>query len=342
MKTALARLVFGILLSVWATNSFSTRIKDIVNIRGFRANQLIGYGLVVGLAGTGDTSASVVSMRSASSLLKRLGIQTSPQELVAGSYAQVVATSELPPFAKNGDKLDIRLSTLGDATSLAGGTLLLTPLYAADQNLYVMAQGPVVVGGASGVGKEVLTVAMVQGGGVVEREFIPSLTNGDAIVLSLKKPDFLTNYRVAKQVNQYFKGFYAKSINPSTISVKIPPLYKNDLVAFIAALEILDVEVDRKAVIVMNEKTGTIVMGQSVTIDPVTISHGELSITIKEDENSNDKKNAAEHAIVAIKGVTVGELIDALNQLGVKPKDLVDILRTMHVAGALHAELELL
>lgn len=336
-----------LIFMLYGAFSYAARLKDIVNIRGIRSNQLIGYGLVIGLSKTGDSKASLASIRSAANLLKNLGVEVDPKDLVSGSYASIVATAQLPAFARNGDKIDIRLSTLGDAKSLAGGTLLMTPMKALDGQTYVMAQGPVLVGQATGEGVQVLTVASVPMGGVVEKEFLPDFASGGVITLSLKQSDFVTNHRIVKAINHHFKGFYANSESQSSIQVSIPDTYGKDHVSFLAELESIDIKVDQKSVVILNEKTGTIVMGQHIGVEPVTISHGNLSITVKasaQESGSGNKKAEGEHSesIIPIKGASVGELIEALNQLGAKPKDLIDILRTMHSAGAIHGHLEVI
>jgi flagellar P-ring protein precursor FlgI len=234
----------------------------------------------------------------------------------------VIATAELPPFSKNGDRISVRLSTLGDAKSLAGGTLLLTPLEGGDQKVYALAQG-----GILGGNSPILTVATLPEGGVIERDFEPFFGEDNTLVLSLKEGDFVTNYRTAKKINQHFKGFYAKSLSLTGIQVTIPPQYQDQLVSFIAALESLDVETDQKAVIAINEKTGTIAIGHMVQIEPVTIAHGALSISVQNKPSSL---------------VQVSDLIKGLNDLGAKPQDVIDILRTLHRAGAIHAKLEIL
>ena len=333
-----SRIIWSCLFLI-SGDLLAARVKDIANIRGFRSNSLIGYGLVVGLAGTGDSAASLSTMRAASNLLTSLGVNTKESELVAGSYASVIVTAQLPPFSRNGDKIDIRLSAVGDASSLAGGTLLLTPLEGVDSEVYAIGQGAVVVGQASGSGTEVLTVAHVSRGGTVEREFLPKLDNDDGITLSLKNADFATNYRLVKKINRYFGGIYAKSLNPSSIWIAVPPAFVGDVVAFVARLESLEVDVDRKAVVVMNEKTGTVVLGKEVMIEPITVAHGNLSISVK---GPSEGDVGGEESVVSVKGTSVGTLAEILNNLGVSPKDLIDILRTMHRAGALHAELDVL
>ncbi|MEZ4741292.1 MAG: flagellar basal body P-ring protein FlgI [Bdellovibrionota bacterium] len=333
-------LILVAVLSGYATpiHAQKTRIKDLVNLKGVRSNQLLGYGLVIGLAGTGDSAGSISTNRSVANMLTRLGITANSQEIVSGSTAAVIASAELPPFARIGDKIDLRISTIGDAKSLAGGTLLLTPMRAGDGNVYVIGQGAVIVGQASGTGTGVLTVATVPTGGVVEKEFIPTLVSDGFVELSLKIPDFTTNSRITDEVNGKFKGFFAESLDPSRIKIEIPPQFDGKIVEFVSELENLTVQVDRKAVVVLNERTGTVVMGSGVMINPVTIAHGGLSITIggKDSKRGNSKKAS----LMAVEGTTVGDLVSALNDLGVRPTDLIGILQAMYAAGALQAELK--
>lgn len=325
-------MCFALVLLTQGLWAQETRIKDLVNIRGVRSNSLIGYGIVIGLGGTGDSSASVISKKSVASMLSHMGIHSVKEDIVPGNYASVIATAELPPFAKIGDRIDVRISANADAKSLAGGTLISTPLQGGDGHTYSFAQGPVVVGQVSGSGTGVLTVARVPSGGSIEREFVPNFAPHGIVTLSLIRSDFSTNNRIAVAINHTFKGFYATSTSPATIEVRIPPLFSRRLVAFVAELEDIAVQVDTKSVVVLNERTGTVVLGNEVQISPVTIAHGDLSIVVDKDK----------HAAIQTKGTTVGELIQALNQLGAKPQDLGVILQALHAAGALHGEIKIL
>lgn len=313
------------------------RLKDLTNIKGVRSNKLIGYGVVFGLSGTGDSAASEVSRETVAQMLTKLGVKANPQQLASGNFASVIATAELPPFARSGDRINIRISTNGDATSLAGGTLLLTQLKAGDGRTYVVAQGPAVVGQANGAGTSVLTVATVPLGGLVEREYLPQIAPEGNLILSLKKADFTTNARISHMINTYFKGFYAKSLDPASIRVEVPNHFRSRLVEFVAELEGLRVNMDSKAVVVLNERTGTVVIGNDVTVSPVTIAHGDLSIKVKA-PNAEDT-DEQDHALVKLPQATVGGLVKSLNELGVKPKDLVGILQAIHAAGALQGEI---
>ena len=334
---AITIIFSGIMLDFNFAFAQRVRLKDLTNIKGVRSNKLVGYGVVFGLAGTGDSAASVTSRETVAQMLTKLGVKSNPEQLASGNFASIIATAELPPFARSGDRINIRVSANGDATSLAGGTLLLTRLKAGDGRVYVVAQGPVVIGQADGVGPSVLTVATVPMGGLVEREFLPRLAPSGKLILSLKKADFTTNARVSHAINSHFKGFYAKSLDPASVKVQVPPQFRSRLVEFVAELESLTVVLDRKAVVVLNERTGTVVIGNDVSLGPVTIAHGDLSIKVikPEEENTED----ADHALLSLNKATVGDLVKSLNELGVKPKDLVGILQAIHAAGALQGEI---
>ena len=329
-------LIFIFLLMSFEQLLFGQKVKlkNLVNIKGVRSNNLVGYGIVFGLAGTGDSAASVATTQAVSKMLNKLGMKSKPEELALGNFASVIATAELPAYARSGDRIDIRISANGDASSLAGGTLLLTQLKAGNGKTYVVGQGPVVVGQVSGKGASILTVARIPKGGLVERDFRPSLGLNGKIVLSLKNADFTTNARISKVINSYFRGFYATSLDPASINVDIPPNYHDQVVAFIAEIEGLEVAQDRKAVVVLNERTGTVVMGYDVTIGPITIAHGDL--TVKVGGEQGGPKNSS---LVEIQSTTVGDLVKSMNDLGVKPQDLVGILQAIDAAGALRGEM---
>lgn len=315
------------------------RLKDLVQIRGVRANQIYGLGLVVGLNGTGDSKKSLATNRAAANMLSRLGMQMKEDELVSGTMAVVMVTADLPPFARNGDRMDVKVSTVGDAKSLAGGNLMMAPLRAADSQIYAVAQGAILIGKASGSGSQVLTVAMVPEGGVVERETKTDFARDGFMTLTMKDSDFTTVQRVCDTINSYFRGFYAEATDPSAVKLKIPASYEARLVEFISELEALKVVADRPAVVVLNERTGTVVMGGDVMVSPVSISHGDLSISVG---NAKSKDGASTQNIVDVQGTTVASLIKSLNAMGVKPEDLVSILHSLKTAGALKADLRVM
>lgn len=327
-----------LLLSSIDAEAQSVRIKDLANVRGNRSNQLIGFGLVVGLAGTGDSAASLVKNRAMANMMTRLGMNAGPEDATSASVASVLVTADIAAFMRNGDKLTVKVSTVGDAKSLAGGTLIMTPLKAGDGQVYAVAQGAVVVGQANGAGPAVLTVATAVDGAVVEREFMPSIAPRGKLILSLRQADYTTSMRVADSINGFFKGFYATAVDPISVEVEVPPLYRGKLTEFVAEMESIRVNVDHKAVVVINERTGTVVMGADVIVGDVSIAHGSLSIRVG--GSKGKKENVKNEALVNVKGTTVGELVESLNALGVKPGDLVGILQAIHTAGALRAEIK--
>ena len=329
-------------MSVSEARAQEVRIKDLATVRGVRANFLNGIGLVVGLKGTGDSNKSLATNRAVANMLTRLGMQTKATEVAAGNMAAVMVTTELPAFARNGSQVDVKVSTIGDAKSLAGGTLILTPLRAGDGEIYAMAQGAVVIGQVSGAGAQVLTVARVPLGASVEREFIPKLGARGFITLSLKEPDFTTATRIAEKINMELREFAALARDIASVEVTVPSEYQDNLVGFIAELEAMTVIADGKAVVVVNERTGTVVMGRDVVVHPVAISHGELSIKIEDSKAPKGGKKPASQSVVKLNGATVGDLLETLNALGVKPADLIGILQSLYAAGALKAELRFL
>ena len=222
----------AILLIGTHVSASESRIKDIANIRGVRTNQLIGFGLIIGLSGTGDTVNSLATNEAAGKMLTRLGVKVNRNNAASQNIAAVIVTADLPAFSRIGDRVDAKVSAVGDAASLAGGTLVMTPLRAGDSQIYAVAQGQIVTGQATGAGNRVLTVARIPNGVVVEREFEPIIAKDGFITLSLKNSDFTTNSHITEKVNNHFKGFFAKSLDPVTVEIEIPPFFQNDLVSF--------------------------------------------------------------------------------------------------------------
>jgi flagellar P-ring protein precursor FlgI len=368
------RLVICFLISVFCLLFFdicflssvhAERIKDIASFEGVRDNQLIGYGLVVGLDGSGDKGQTAV--QSISNMLKRMGIAVDPDDIKTKNIAAVVVTATLPPFAKPGIKVDALVSTIGDAKSLQGGTLLLTPLKGPDGKVYGLAQGPVSIGGFAAAGegataqKNHPTAGKIPDGVTIEREPPFTLGSGEYIRLFLHKADPATANEISKRINDEFGGEFAHPVDPSAVKILIPSAYKNNIVGLMTRIERLNVEVDRKAKVVINERTGTIVIGENVKISPVAIAHGSLTIEIKEEPLvSQPPPFAPEGAettvvprttvsvkeqkgsLVEVSGVTLGQIVRALNALGVTPRDLISILQALKAAGALNAELEII
>lgn len=351
-----------VLLNYCITSSYAVRIKDIASIKGIRSNQLIGYGLVVGLNGSGDKSGAAFTMQSLSNIIKRMGVNVPVGSLKVKNVAAVIITAKLPPFARIGTGIDIIVSSVGDAKSLSGGTLLLAPLKGVDGKVYALAQGPIVLGGAGAGGavKNHLLVARIAGGATIEREISMSLKNKKSILMSLYNPDFTTVSRVAGIINSSTGLNVAKAVDSGSINILIPPKMKDDVPEFIAKIERLHVMPDKIAKIVVNEKTGTVIIGEDVSISTVAVAHGNLTITIKENKEVSQPKPFSEGETVVNKDIdvdlkeedvqvmvlpktsTIGELVKALNAIGVTPRDLISIFQTIKAAGALQAELEII
>ncbi len=349
-----------------AAAASDVRIKDIADVEGVRENQLVGYGLVVGLNGTGDRLRSAVFTRqSLIGVLERLGVNTRDQErqLDTRNVAAVVVTANLPAFARSGSRLDITVSTLGDATNLMGGTLLVTPLLGADGEVYAVAQGPVATGaisarGAAGsVTRGVPTAGRIANGATVEREIPFRFADGQSIRLSLRNPDLTTARRIAAAINRATGAMVAQATDPRTVNLS---LAGRDAVGFLAEVEQLRVQPDQIARVVIEEASGTIVMGANVRVSTVAIAQGNLTIRITEAPQVSQPNPLARGETVVVPrtnievddqaerrlgilrgGVTLDELVRGLNGLGVGPRDLITILQTIKAAGALQAELEL-
>ncbi len=341
MKTTkyLLLLTFALLIASAETSAETVRIKDLTNVRGVRSNFLNGIGLVVGLKASGDSKKSLATNKAIASMMTRMGLNISADDIVAGNMAAVMITAELPPFSRIGDEIDVKVSAVGDAKSLAGGTLILTPLRAGNSEVFAVAQGAVVVGQASGSGPQVLTVARVPQGATIEKEFFPTIGAKGKLTLSLITPDFTTATRIAESINRQMKSFIAEAKDVGSIEISIPEIFADRLVEFISEIEGIYVTPDHKSVVVMNERTGTVVMGSGVVIANVAIAHGDLSIKVegKKEAAKNPGKN-----VVNVGGTTVGELVESLNALGVKPADLIGIVQSIHAAGALKADLRFL
>jgi len=317
------------------------RLKDVVQVQGVRANDLIGFGLVIGLSGSGDSKKSLSTNKAVGAMLAKLGVVIEGDGAI-GSAAAVVVTANLPAFARSGDRLDVKVSTIGDAKSLAGGTLIATPLSGLDGKVYAIAQGAVAVGQASGGAPQVLTVATVPQGATVEKETGANFVSDDGkIALNLKQSDFTVASRIVDTVNTHFKGIFANAQDPSSVSVVVPDRFKSRVVDFLSELENLKVDIDRKAVVVVNERTGTVVMGQDVRILPVAISHGELTIKVGDNkQQTGSSKEASSQRVVPMGGSSVGKLVETMNALGMKPADMVGVLQAIKSAGALPADLK--
>jgi flagellar P-ring protein precursor FlgI len=360
---AAALVVIGL-----ANGLHAARIKDIASFRGVRSNQLVGYGLVVGLAGTGDSDDATFTLQSMSSMLEKMGVTVSPDEIRIKNVAAVMVTAELPPFARSGSRLDALVNSIGDAKTLGGGTLLMTPLKGADGQVYAVVQGPVATGGfliGSGSGDKVAknfpTVGRVVQGVSVEREIPFNLNGKESLTLALNKPDFTTATRVAQAINAGMSEKVAHTQDSGTIHVSVPAGYTGNIAALIATVEGLSVTPDNVSRVVINERTGTVIMGENVRIATVAIAHGNLSVEIKQsfdvsqpmpfsnrgqtvvtpDTQTMVKEGRAPLQVLEA-GVSIGEVVRALNALGVTPRDLISILQALKAAGALQADLEII
>jgi flagellar P-ring protein precursor FlgI len=330
-------LQFVVILLAAALSAKAARLKDIANVRGVRTNQLVGYGIVIGLNGTGDSKAEFTS-NSMSRMLDRLGMKLAEKDVSSKNVAAVIVTAELPAFARSGNKLDVTISSIGDASSLKGGMLIQTPLRAADQQTYAVAQGSVLVG-YSGTGVHE-TVARMPNGAMIERDLGGDFATRNMFRLTLSNPDFTTAARVAKKINLELAGKYASALDAGSVDVIAPSVYEGRGVDLLAIIENLDVSPDSRARVVVNEKTGTVVIGSGVKISKVAISHGDLALKVGGD--TPGKKSDGDKLVVIDESANVGDIVKAINRLGVGPKDLITILQSIKAAGALQADLEIL
>ncbi|MCL5237209.1 MAG: flagellar basal body P-ring protein FlgI [Nitrospirae bacterium] len=346
------------------------RIKDIASFAGIRENEIIGYGIVVGLNGTGDKTGTFLFQPFAN-MLTRMGITINPYDTdvkkKTKNIAAVIVTAKLPTMVKPGSKIDVQVSSIGDAKSLQGGVLLMTPLKGPDNNVYAVAQGPLSIGGfiAGGGGAQIIknhpNVGTIPNGAIVEREVPIQLNSKNRLDILLVTQDVTTAKRIADKINDRLGGIFAKAEGPSTISILIPDAFTDKVIDLMSAVEQISVDVDVPARVVVNERTGTVVIGENVAISPVALAHGGLTIEIKTElqvsqplpfapegaatvvvpkqETKVEEKKAA---LMEVKGTTIGELVKALNALGVTPRDLVAILQAIKAAGSLKADLVLM
>lgn len=357
-------ILLCVLMLLVASGAQAVRIKDIASFEGVRDNQLMGYGLVVGLNGSGDSDQTRIQTQSVVNMLERMGISTTINDIKVKNVAAVMVTAILPPFSKQGNRLDVLVSSLGDAKSIAGGTLIMTPLKGADSQVYAVAQGSVLTnsfafgGQGATAQKNHPTAGRVPNGALVERELPNNLTGKSVLRLNLNVSDFTTASRIAAVINDKFQSAVAVCKDPGSVSLTIPEAYANRTVEFVAAMETLEVKPDVQAKVVLNERTGTIVMGESVRISTVAVTHGSLSLVIKETPQVSqpaplsktgetkvvprtDLKVEEENRrlMVMQEGVSIGDVVRALNLLGVTPRDLISILQAVKAAGALQADL---
>ncbi len=362
LMLALALAVFLIGPSV----ASAARLKDMASVKGVRSNQVIGYGLVVGLRGTGDKSGTRFTTQSLRSLLAKMGISIDPTSISVKNVAAVMVTASLPPFARAGGTLDAVVSSVGDASSLEGGMLLMTPLRGNDGQIYAIAQGAISVGGFSveGGGASVSqnhpTVGTLVGGAIVEREVAYSLRGKEDFEIALHQPDFTTAQRTARRINEAFSQSVATARDAGTLDLVLPDAYQGNVVGFLAKVELLDVVPDKRARIVLNERTGTIVMGDSVKISAVAVAHGNLTVIVNQTnqvsqpgplsggetarlQNTEIEAFEARSRLSVIEDtVTLGDLVRALNAMGTTPTDLISIIQAIKSSGALSADVEMM
>ncbi len=325
------------LLFVTPTFAAPSRLKDIISVKGVRENPIIGYGLVIGLAGTGDAGGEITNS-SLKKMFEKLGLNPK-SEVSSKNVAAVVVTAKLPAFARVGQKIDLIVSSIGDASSLAGGTLLITPLKAGDGNIYAVGSGPLSVGGLK-KGSKFATTATLPSGATVEKEIITEFEKKNSLRLSLNHPDFTTAARVEKVINEELGGKFATAKDATTIDLIVPNQYERNVVQLMAIIENFKVNTDSVAKIVINERTGTIVAGGDIMVRPVAISHGDLTVEVK---SEGDAKSAKPGSIFYMdKGTSLSELVKSLNAFGVTPDDLISIFQTLKRDGALVGEIELI
>ncbi len=340
-------VLFGI------TSLHAEKIREIANIIGVRANQVIGYGLVVGLDGTGDGSSSRFTVQSMSNLLQTVGVKISPNDIKSKNVAAVVVTAMLPSFARQGDKLNVSIASIGDAKSLEGGTLLMTALKGVDGNIYALSQGSVTIGGRNtkgGGAKNHATAGKVFDGGIVEKEVAYDIYNQNFASLSLKTSNFKTAVSVQDRLNEFFQDEIAVAIDPRTIRLTKPSSLS--MVEFLAGTLEVEVHYQKEQKIVIDERTGTIVSGVGIRVDPVIVTHGDITIKILPHKNlpqdGVDLKDGVHISInenllnVQDDKVTVANLTRALHKLGAKPKDVISIIQSIKRAGAIRAKLEVI
>lgn len=362
-KKPLAALALILAATFLCSVAEAARIKDIAFVEGVRSNQLVGYGLVVGLNGTGDKSSSATN-QSISNMLNRMGMKIDPKNIKVKNTASVLVTAEIPPFIKPGSKIDVLVSSIGDATSLQGGTLISTPLRAPDGAVYAMAQGAIALAGftagkSANVTKNHQTAGKIPGGSIIERE-VPFALNADGgLVFSLRNPDFTTAARMVESINKGLGYDAATALDAGKVRVAGLP-GATGIIALISTIELLEIRTDAVTKVVVNERTGTVVMGENVSISSVAISHGDISIEVKTQYHISQPapfsrgetvvqpveettvQEERSRLIVLPESVTLGEVVRALNLVGVTPRDLVAILQAIKAAGALQAELEII
>ena len=363
-STLAATLLAGSFLAAPA-RAQDVKVKDLAHVQGVTNNQLVGYGIVTGLAGTGDSTSVIFTSHTIQNVLQSFGLSTQSGEVRTRNVAAVMITASLPAFAHSGDTVDVTVSAMGDSSSLQGGTLILSELKGVNDLVYATAQGSVSVGGftagsdaGNSVTKNHVTAGRVPGGAIIARDMVTSLTNGDGFNYVVTTPDFKTAANLATVLNRHFGGGTAGALDAGTVHVTLPPAYRGNAVQFLADASDLGVAQDELAKVVMNERTGTIVFGGNIKLAPCAIAHGNLSITIATDNKfvpspfsqsgggsqTNTRVRAQEKGkqLTFIAGAaTLQSVVRALNTIGVSPRDLIAIVQALREAGSLQAEVEI-
>ena len=361
-----AIMAVGLIAMLGTSSAWAVRVKDVTHIEGIRDNQLQGLGLVVGLNGTGDGSSTEFTIRMLVSYLRRNGVTIDPDLVKVDNVAAVIVVAELPAFARPGSRIDVQVNSIGDADNLQGGTLLMTPLSGADQMVYAVAQGAIAVGGFSAGGggasasKNHTTAGKIPGGALVEQAPPTQLEGRSTLNLILSNPDFTTAQRIAEAINKSFDRPCAQAVDAAGVRVAVPAVHRLRLADFIAEMERLPVHPDQRARVVIDERNGTVVMGEDVRISTLAIAHGNLTIQLAENKQVSQPEPYSfngetvpfsntdvavqeedDELIIIQEGVSLGELVHSLNAIGVTPRDLISILQSIKTAGYLQCELVL-
>ncbi len=344
-----------ILFLLICSTIYATKIDDVTNVIGVRDNHLIGYSLVIGLRKTGDGTTSKFTLQSISNMLRSMNIDMSPSDIRSKNVAAVVVTAKLKPFSRQGDKFDLIVSSIGDAKSLEGGTLLMTPLKGVDGRIYALGQGSISIGGRNerGVGSESHpTSGVVMNGGLVEREVNIDLYHQEYVTLSLKNPSFQNSVNIQKVVNTFYNTQVAVAMDPKSVKLKRPK--NKSMIEFLSEVQSLDMEYSLKSKIVINERTGTIIAGVGIEIKPIILTHGDITIKIKEEATPSQPEGSIvidnslvvglnENELYTKQGTTtVANLVRSLQKLGATPKDIISILEAMKSVGSISADLEVI
>ncbi len=365
MKTLILTTLLALGYSAQGARAETSRIKDLASIEGVRQNQLVGYGLVVGLNGSGDTlNNAPFTKQSLTAMLERLGVNTRGANLRTANVAAVMVTADLPAFGRRGSRIDVTVSALGDAKSLQGGTLLVTPLMGASGEIYAVAQGSVAIAGFQAEGaaatltRGVPTVGRIANGALIEQEIDFQFKDTRSVHLALRNPDLTTGKRIASAINEYLATNTAEPTDPSTVNLTIPKSFKGNMVQLLTEIEQLRVDPDQVARVVVDERSGVIVMGKDVRVSTVAIAQGNLTISVNEqpavsqpDPFSNGQTVVVPRTTIQVdqggnnklavlkESVTLKELVDGLNALGIGPRDIISILQAIKAAGALQADI---